>query len=159
MFAHAAGEFERAFDTEVAGVRIRAPMMHIHTVAAGGGPLTLTDANVMLGKLNPDIFPAIFDPNQDQKLDGETVAEKFAEIAGTVGEGRSAEAVPRESERKYHRQAGRRVAPSPTPMTSRPPSRTPSCLSMPAKETVRWPTVESLLRTAAIMRSVAVVML
>ncbi|HEV7417964.1 MAG TPA: hydantoinase/oxoprolinase family protein, partial [Tianweitania sediminis] len=121
--AHSAGEYERAFDTEVAGVRIRAPMMRIHTVAAGGGsilhaepgrfrvgpdsagahpgpacyrrggPLTVTDANVMLGKLNPEFFPAIFGPNQDQPLDRETVAAKFAEIAETVGEGRSAEQV------------------------------------------------------------------
>ena len=121
--AHSAGDYERAFDTEVAGVRIRAPMMRIHTVAAGGGsilhadpgrfrvgpdsagadpgpacyrrggPLTVTDANVMLGKLNPDLFPAIFGPDQDQKLDRETVAAKFAEIASSVGEGRSAEEV------------------------------------------------------------------
>lgn len=121
--AHSAGDYERAFDTEVAGVRIRAPMMRIHTVAAGGGsilhaepgrfrvgpdsagadpgpacyrrggPLTVTDANVMLGKLNPDFFPAIFGPDQDQKLDRDTVAKKFAEIAATVGEGRSAEEV------------------------------------------------------------------
>jgi len=121
--AHSAGEYERAFDTEVAGVRIRAPMMRIHTVAAGGGsilhaepgrfrvgpdsagadpgpacyrrggPLTVTDANVMLGKLNPDFFPAIFGPDQDQPLDRDTVAEKFAEIAAAVGEGRSAEEV------------------------------------------------------------------
>ena len=90
--AHYDGEYERAFDTEVAGVRIRAPMMRIHTVAAGGGsilhfeagrfragpdsaganpgpacyrrggPLAVTDANVMLGKLQPDFFPAIFGP-------------------------------------------------------------------------------------------------
>ncbi len=121
--AHSAGEYERAFDTEVAGVRIRAPMMRIHTVAAGGGsilhaepgrfrvgpdsagadpgpacyrrggPLTVTDANVMLGKLNPDFFPAIFGPGQDQPLDRDTVAEKFAQIAASVGEGRSAEEV------------------------------------------------------------------
>ncbi|RIK84942.1 MAG: 5-oxoprolinase [Hyphomicrobiales bacterium] len=121
--AHSAGEYERAFDTEVAGVRIRAPMMRIHTVAAGGGsilhaepgrfrvgpdsagadpgpacyrrggPLTVTDANVMLGKLNPDFFPAIFGPGQDQPLDREAVAQKFAEIARTVGEGRSPEEV------------------------------------------------------------------
>ena len=121
--AHSAGEYERAFDTEVAGVRIRAPMMRIHTVAAGGGsilhaepgrfrvgpdsagadpgpacyrrggPLTVTDANVMLGKLNPDFFPAIFGPDQDQPLDRDAVAEKFAEIAAAVGEGRSAEEV------------------------------------------------------------------
>jgi 5-oxoprolinase (ATP-hydrolysing) len=121
--AHSAGEYERAFDTEVAGVRIRAPMMRIHTVAAGGGsilhaepgrfrvgpdsagadpgpacyrrggPLTVTDANVMLGKLNPEFFPAIFGPGQDQPLDRDTVARKFADIAATVGEGRSAEDV------------------------------------------------------------------
>ncbi|MFN3955463.1 MAG: hydantoinase B/oxoprolinase family protein [Pararhodobacter sp.] len=119
--AHCAGAYERAFDTEVAGVRIRAPMMRIHTVAAGGGsilhaepgrfrvgpdsagadpgpacyrrggPLTVTDANVMLGKLNPDLFPAIFGPAQDQKLDRAVVAGKFAEIAAR--EGRSSEAV------------------------------------------------------------------
>ena len=118
--AHFAGDFERAFDTEVAGVRIRAPMMRIHTVAAGGGsilhaeagrfrvgpdsagadpgpacyrrggPLTVTDANVMLGKLNPEFFPAIFGPGQDQPLDRAVVAAKFAEIAG---EGRSPEEV------------------------------------------------------------------
>ncbi len=119
--AHFAGEFERAFDTEVAGVRIRAPMMRVHTVAAGGGsilhaepgrfrvgpdsagadpgpacyrrggPLTVTDANVMLGKLNPDFFPPIFGPDQDQPLDRDTVAEKFAEIA--EAEGKTAEEV------------------------------------------------------------------
>ncbi|PHP29303.1 hydantoinase B/oxoprolinase family protein [Limimaricola cinnabarinus] len=110
--AHCAGDYERAFDTEVAGVRIRAPMMRIHTVAAGGGsvlhadpgrfrvgpdsagadpgplcyrrggPLTVTDANVMLGKLDPDLFPAIFGPGQDQPLDREGVRAAFAEIAG-----------------------------------------------------------------------------
>ena len=109
--AHFAGDYERAFDTEVAGVRIRAPMMRIHTVAAGGGstlhaetgrfrvgpdsagadpgpaayrrggPLTVTDANVMLGRLQPDLFPAIFGPGQDQPLDRGTVAARFAEVA------------------------------------------------------------------------------
>lgn len=118
--AHAAGDYERAFDTEVAGVRIRAPMMRIHTVAAGGGsvlhatpgrfrvgpdsagadpgpacyrrggPLTVTDANVMLGKLNPDYFPAIFGPAQDQPLDRDLVAARFAKIAP---EGMTPEAV------------------------------------------------------------------
>ena len=121
--AHSAGEFERAFDTEVAGVRIRAPMMRIHTVAAGGGsilhadpgrfrvgpdsagadpgpacyrrggPLTVTDANVMLGKLSPEFFPAIFGPDQDQPLDRDAVALKFADIARDVGEGRSPEEI------------------------------------------------------------------
>ena len=90
---HFAGEYERSFETEVAGVRMRAPMMNIHTVAAGGGsilsfrdgryqvgpesagadpgpacyrrggPLTVTDCNVLLGKLNPDHFPPVFGPN------------------------------------------------------------------------------------------------
>ncbi|GAB4350047.1 MAG: hydantoinase B/oxoprolinase family protein [Oricola sp.] len=121
--AHYAGGYERAFDTEVAGVRIRAPMMRIHTVAAGGGsilhyeagrfqvgpdsaganpgpaayrrggPLTVTDANVMTGKLDPDHFPAIFGPNQDQKLDADTVRAKFAALAAEVGDGRTPEEV------------------------------------------------------------------
>lgn len=121
--AHYAGEYERAFDTEVAGVRIRAPMMRVHTVAAGGGsilhaepgrfrvgpdsagaypgpacyrnggPLTVTDANVMLGKLNPDFFPPIFGPAQDQPLDRDTVSTRFAEIAAQAGDGKSPEEV------------------------------------------------------------------
>ncbi|MER8371953.1 hydantoinase B/oxoprolinase family protein [Mesorhizobium sp. M1406] len=121
--AHYDGEYERAFDTEVAGVRIRAPMMRIHTVAAGGGsilhyeagrfragpdsaganpgpaayrrggPLAVTDANVMLGKLQPDFFPAIFGPGQDQPLDVETVQAKFAMLAAEIGDGRTPEAV------------------------------------------------------------------
>ncbi|ESZ23551.1 hydantoinase B/oxoprolinase family protein [Mesorhizobium sp. L2C084A000] len=121
--AHYDGEYERAFDTEVAGVRIRAPMMRIHTVAAGGGsilhyeagrfragpdsaganpgpaayrrggPLAVTDANVMLGKLQPDFFPAIFGPGQDEPLDVETVRAKFATLAAEIGDGRSPETV------------------------------------------------------------------
>ncbi|MDX8519365.1 hydantoinase B/oxoprolinase family protein [Mesorhizobium dulcispinae] len=121
--AHYDGEYERAFDTEVAGVRIRAPMMRIHTVAAGGGsilhyeagrfrvgpdsaganpgpaayrrggPLAVTDANVMLGKLQPDVFPAIFGPGQDRPLDVGTVREKFAALAAEIGDGRTPEAV------------------------------------------------------------------
>ncbi|TPI39402.1 5-oxoprolinase [Mesorhizobium sp. B3-1-6] len=121
--AHYDGEYERAFDTEVAGVRIRAPMMRIHTVAAGGGsilhyeagrfrvgpdsaganpgpaayrrggPLAVTDANVMLGKLQPDFFPAIFGAGQDQPLDVGTVGEKFAALAAEIGDGRTPEAV------------------------------------------------------------------
>ncbi|WP_340161398.1 hydantoinase B/oxoprolinase family protein [uncultured Hoeflea sp.] len=109
--AHYDGDYERAFDTEVAGVRIRAPMMRIHTVAAGGGsvlhadegrfragpdsaganpgpacyrrggPLTVTDANVMLGKLQPDFFPAIFGPDQDQPLDTDAVRQAFDALA------------------------------------------------------------------------------
>jgi 5-oxoprolinase (ATP-hydrolysing) len=119
--AHYAGDYERAFDTEVAGVRIRAPMMRIHTVAAGGGsilhadpgrfragpdsaganpgpacyrrggPLTVTDANVMLGKLRPEFFPRVFGPGQDEALDDAVVRAKFAGIA--EAEGKSPEEV------------------------------------------------------------------
>ncbi len=121
--AHFDGEYERAFETEVAGVRVRAPMMLIHTVAAGGGsilhfdegrfrvgpdsaganpgpacyrnggPLAVTDANVMLGKLLPEHFPAIFGPEQNQPLDVETVRERFAALAAEIGDGRSPEDV------------------------------------------------------------------
>ncbi len=119
--SHYAGELERTFETEVAGVRMRAPMMHIHTVAAGGGsvltyeagrfrvgpesagadpgpasyrrggPLTVTDANVMVGKLPPQHFPAIFGPRQDQLLDAAAVREKFDALASELG--RAPEAV------------------------------------------------------------------
>ncbi len=111
-----AGEFERAFDTQVAGVRMRAPMMSIHTVAAGGGsvisfdgarlrvgpesaganpgpaayrrggPLTVTDANVMLGRVQPAHFPAVFGPAADQRLDGEVVQQRFAELAWRISQ-------------------------------------------------------------------------
>ena len=121
--AHFDGEYERAFETEVAGVRVRAPMMLIHTVAAGGGsilhfdgdrfrvgpdsaganpgpacyrnggPLAVTDANVMTGKLLPDYFPAIFGPGQDQPLDIDAVQQGFATLADRIGDGRSAEDV------------------------------------------------------------------
>jgi 5-oxoprolinase (ATP-hydrolysing) len=111
---HYAGEYERAFETQVAGVRLRAPMMRIHTVAAGGGsicrfdgarvrvgpesaganpgpasyrrggPLTVTDCNVMVGKLHPDLFPKLFGPTGDRPLDAEVVREKFAALAQEV---------------------------------------------------------------------------
>jgi 5-oxoprolinase (ATP-hydrolysing) len=116
--SHFDGEFERTFETEVAGVRMRAPMMLIHTVAAGGGsilhydgarfrvgpdsaganpgpksyrrggPLTVTDANVMVGKLMPEFFPKIFGPTQQQPLDDQAVGEAFAELADQVGRAR-----------------------------------------------------------------------
>jgi 5-oxoprolinase (ATP-hydrolysing) len=119
--SHYDGEYERAFETEVAGVRMRAPMMLIHTVAAGGGsilhfdgarfrvgpdsagadpgpkcyrrggPLAVTDANVMAGKLLPEFFPKIFGPAQDQPLDAEAVRESFAELAREIGGGRTPE--------------------------------------------------------------------
>jgi 5-oxoprolinase (ATP-hydrolysing) len=121
--SHYDGELERSFETEVAGVRMRAPMMSIHTVAAGGGsilhfengrfrvgpdsaganpgpkayrrggPLTVTDANVMLGKLSPELFPAIFGPNRDQPLDADAVRSAFEEMAKVIGDGRSPEEV------------------------------------------------------------------
>ncbi|MFO7804790.1 MAG: hydantoinase B/oxoprolinase family protein [Paracoccaceae bacterium] len=112
---HYAGSFERSFETEVAGVRMRAPMMAIHTVAAGGGsilsfrdgrmqvgpdsaganpgpaayrrggPLTVTDCNVLLGKLHPDLFPQVFGPDGNMPLDAETVRDKFAAMAREIG--------------------------------------------------------------------------
>ena len=121
--SHYAGEYERAFETEVAGVRMRAPMMLIHTVAAGGGsvlhfdgarfrvgpdsaganpgpkcyrrggPLAVTDANVMAGKLIADFFPKIFGPQQNQPLDAEAVRNSFAAMAKNIGDGRTPEDV------------------------------------------------------------------
>jgi 5-oxoprolinase (ATP-hydrolysing) len=112
--SHYAGEFERAFETQVAGVRMRAPMMAIHTVAAGGGsilhfdgaryrvgpdsaganpgpacyrrggPLAVTDANVMLGKIQPEFFPAVFGPRGDLPLDAGIVRREFAALADRI---------------------------------------------------------------------------
>ncbi len=111
---HYAGEYERAFVTEVAGVRLRAPMMRIHTVAAGGGsicafdggrfrvgpgsaganpgpasyrrdgPLTVTDCNIMVGKIDPALFPAVFGASGDMPLDAEVVRAHFDALARTV---------------------------------------------------------------------------
>lgn len=112
--SHCAGDLERSFDAEIAGVRMRAPMMDIHTVAAGGGsilsfrdgrfqvgpdsagadpgpacyrrggPLTVTDCNVLLGKLSPDHFPAVFGPGGDAPLDVAAVRQGFAHMAATI---------------------------------------------------------------------------
>jgi 5-oxoprolinase (ATP-hydrolysing) len=111
-----AGAFERATETEVAGVRLQVPMMAIHTVAAGGGsilgfdgarmtagpnsagadpgplcyrrggPLTVTDANVMLGKIQPAHFPPIFGPEGDQPLNADATRQAFADLATRIGE-------------------------------------------------------------------------
>ena len=108
--SHYAGTYERDTETLIAGARIRAPMLRIHTVAAGGGsicrfdgerlivgpesagavpgpacyrrggPLTVTDCNVMLGKVRPEFFPALFGPAGDQPLDAEAVTARFAEL-------------------------------------------------------------------------------
>ncbi len=113
--SHYAGEFEREFETQVAGVRMRAPMMSIHTVAAGGGsilafdgsrfrvgpqsaganpgpasyrrggPLAVTDANVMVGKIVPRYFPKVFGASATEALDGDVVREKFATLAAQTG--------------------------------------------------------------------------
>ena len=112
--AHYNGEYERAFETLVAGVRMRAPMMNIHTVAAGGGsilhfdgsryrvgpdsaganpgpacyrrggPLCVTDANVMLGKIQSEFFPRVFGPDANEPLDEQVVHEKFKELARQI---------------------------------------------------------------------------
>ncbi len=112
---HFAGEYERSFETDVAGVRMRAPMMSIHTVAAGGGsiltfrdgrmqvgpesaganpgpaaygrggPLTVTDCNVLLGKLQPDVFPAVFGPHGDQPLSASIVHDAFQSLNAEIG--------------------------------------------------------------------------
>ncbi len=135
--SHHAGELERVFHTEIAGVRLRAPMLAIHTVAAGGGsvlhvegddgarragprnarfvvgpdsagadpgpacyrrggPLTVTDANVMLGRIQPEHFPHVFGPGGDAPLDADVVRAGFAELAArlaTRGDSRTPEQV------------------------------------------------------------------
>ncbi|GAC1407808.1 MAG: hydantoinase B/oxoprolinase family protein [Burkholderiaceae bacterium] len=112
--SHYAGEFERAFETQIAGVRIRAPMLSIHTVAAGGGslvrfdgtryragpgsaganpgptsyrrggPLAITDCNVMLGKIQPRYFPHVFGPNADAPLDRDAVVTQLSALADEI---------------------------------------------------------------------------
>ena len=114
--SHFKGDFERSFETTIAGVRLRTPMLEIHTVAAGGGsklhfdgsryrvgpdsagadpgpacyrrggPLTVTDCNVMLGKLQPGFFPEVFGPEANQPLDAAVVDQGFAELAGRIHE-------------------------------------------------------------------------
>jgi len=114
--SHYSGEFERSLETVIAGVRLRVPMLEIHTVAAGGGsklhfdgtryrvgpdsagadpgpacyrkdgPLTVTDCNVMLGKLQPDFFPKTFGPDADQALDADIVDEKFDQLCREIRE-------------------------------------------------------------------------
>ncbi|MBT9312733.1 hydantoinase B/oxoprolinase family protein [Leptothoe kymatousa] len=112
--SHYSGEYERVYESEVAGVRITAPMMAIHTVAAGGGsvlqfdggryrvgpdsagahpgpacyrqggPLTVTDCNVMLGKIQPRFFPQVFGPEGDQPLDRDIVQQQFVALAQEI---------------------------------------------------------------------------
>jgi 5-oxoprolinase (ATP-hydrolysing) len=121
--AHFAGEYERSNETEIAGVRVCVPMMAIHTVAAGGGSrlqfdgtrlrvgpesagahpgpacyrngggLTVTDCNVMLGRIQPKFFPALFGPKANQQIDRTIVATKFTELATKMPGSRSAETI------------------------------------------------------------------
>ncbi|MGH1331148.1 MAG: hydantoinase B/oxoprolinase family protein [Paracoccaceae bacterium] len=113
---HYAGEYERSFETEVAGVRMRAPMMSIHTVAAGGGsilsfrqgrmqvgpesaganpgpasyrrggPLAVTDCNVLLGKIQPEAFPSVFGPDGNAPLDVAAARAKFEDLSAKIAD-------------------------------------------------------------------------
>ena len=119
--SHFAGTYERTFETDVAGVRLAVPMLNIHTVAAGGGsivtfdhgrlcvgpesagsdpgpmctrrggPLTVTDANVVLGKIRPEHFPALFGPDGRQPIDTSAVRSAFEALARKIGDSHSAE--------------------------------------------------------------------
>jgi 5-oxoprolinase (ATP-hydrolysing) len=123
--SHYAGHFELADESVVAGVRIRAPMMQIHTVAAGGGsicrfdgmrfrvgpesagaspgpacyrnggPLTVTDCNLFLGRIDPAQFPAVFGPNGDEPLDRDAAVKRLDEVADQLRDGRSLEEIAR----------------------------------------------------------------
>jgi 5-oxoprolinase (ATP-hydrolysing) len=114
--SHFAGEFERQYETQVGGVRMRAPMLSIYTVAAGGGsvlhfdgsryrvgpdsagadpgpaayrrggPLTVTDANIMLGRIQPEYFPSVFGASGSEPVDAAIVREKFTSLARQIGE-------------------------------------------------------------------------
>jgi 5-oxoprolinase (ATP-hydrolysing) len=131
--SHYAGEYERVFTTQVAGVRLRAPMLDIHTVAAGGGsilhfdgsryrvgpdsagaipgpacyrgggPLTVTDANVMLGRIQPRHFPHVFGPDGDQPLDADLVRSLFAQRATEIRERTGDDRVPEQVAEGYLR--------------------------------------------------------
>jgi 5-oxoprolinase (ATP-hydrolysing) len=138
--SHYAGEFERAFETLVAGVRMRAPMMSIHTVAAGGGsilqfdgarlrvgpesaganpgpasyrrggPLAVTDANVMLGKIQPAHFPKVFGPRGDEPLDRDGVVARFEAMAAKVRADTRRDATPESLAEGYLRIAVQNMA-------------------------------------------------
>jgi 5-oxoprolinase (ATP-hydrolysing) len=121
--SHYRGEYERSWETEVAGIRLRSPMMAIHTVAAGGssilhfdssrysvgpdsagsdpgaacykkgGQLTISDCNVLLGKLQPQFFPQVFGHNADEALDKEIVITLFHKLAKEINDGRNSEEI------------------------------------------------------------------
>ncbi|WP_458078103.1 hydantoinase B/oxoprolinase family protein [Streptomyces sp. EMB26] len=129
--SHFAGEYERVFTTRIAGVRLRAPMLDIHTVAAGGGsvlhfdgsryrvgpdsagadpgpacyrrggPLAVTDANVMLGRIQPAHFPAVFGPGGDQPLDADVVRGRFTALAREIHESTGDDRTPEQVAEGY----------------------------------------------------------
>ncbi|WP_328407705.1 hydantoinase B/oxoprolinase family protein [Nocardia sp. NBC_00403] len=129
--SHFAGEYERVFTTQIAGVRLRAPMLDIHTVAAGGGsilhfdgsryrvgpdsagampgpacyrgggPLTVTDANVMLGRIQSAYFPPVFGPDGDELLDEALVRTRFAELAAEIGKSTGDDRTPEQVAEGY----------------------------------------------------------
>ncbi|MFR9792344.1 hydantoinase B/oxoprolinase family protein [Streptomyces sp. MB22_4] len=138
--SHFAGAYERVFDTQVAGVRLRAPMLDIHTVAAGGGsvlhfdgsryrvgpdsagadpgpacyraggPLTVTDANVMLGRIQPAHFPAVFGPGGDRPLDAALVRERFTDLAREIHRATGDQRTPEQVAEGYLRIAVANIA-------------------------------------------------
>ncbi|MGV9884822.1 hydantoinase B/oxoprolinase family protein [Streptomyces sp. NPDC003006] len=138
--SHYAGEYERVFTTRIAGVRLRAPMLDIHTVAAGGGsvlhfdgsryrvgpdsagadpgpasyrgggPLTVTDANVALGRVQPAHFPQVFGPDGDQPLDDMLVRDRFAALAREIHEATGDDRTPEQVAEGYLRIAVANIA-------------------------------------------------
>ncbi|MGW0913399.1 hydantoinase B/oxoprolinase family protein [Streptomyces sp. NPDC002784] len=138
--SHFAGEYERVFTTRIAGVRLRAPMLDIHTVAAGGGsvlhfdgsryrvgpdsagaapgpacyrgggPLTVTDANVMLGRIQPAHFPPVFGPDGDQPLDADLVRDRFAALAREIRQRTGDDRTPEQVAEGYLRIAVANIA-------------------------------------------------
>ncbi|MEV7688194.1 hydantoinase B/oxoprolinase family protein [Streptomyces bungoensis] len=138
--SHFAGEYERVFATQIAGVRLRAPMLDIHTVAAGGGsvlhfdgsryrvgpdsagadpgpacyraggPLTVTDANVMLGRIQPAHFPAVFGPDGDRPLDAALVRDRFTALAREIREHTGDDRTPEQVAEGYLRIAVANIA-------------------------------------------------
>ncbi|MFF3449434.1 hydantoinase B/oxoprolinase family protein [Streptomyces sp. NPDC002667] len=138
--SHFAGEYERTFTTQIAGVRLRAPMLDIHTVAAGGGsvlhfdgsryrvgpdsagaapgpacyrnggPLTVTDANVALGRIQPAHFPKVFGPGGDQPLDSAVVRDRFTDLAREIHESTGDTRTPEQVAEGYLRIAVANIA-------------------------------------------------
>ncbi|MFD3825202.1 hydantoinase B/oxoprolinase family protein [Streptomyces sp. NPDC058625] len=138
--SHFAGDYERVFTTQISGVRLRAPMLDIHTVAAGGGsvlhfdgsryrvgpdsagaapgpacyraggPLTVTDANVMLGRIQPADFPAVFGRNGDQPLDAGLVRDRFTTLAREIREQTGDDRTPEQVAEGYLRIAVANIA-------------------------------------------------